>query len=225
MRNDLRYEIKFILNSEELLETYSFLKHEGAIKAFPDRSINSLYFDTINFDSIKDNLSGLSNRQKVRLRWYEKIINEDPAFLEIKKRIGRLGCKDRYEIDSLTNKNINTKSLNEIKNILFSFIFKNQCLLDEIYLPTLFVKYDREYYETDFFRITLDRNINYSDVSLYNKLDHFTPFQYKGYILEFKFKPDLKDTISKKIKYFNIIPKRHSKYLVGMSMLGHSTYI
>lgn len=225
MTNDTRYEIKFILNNEELLEAYSFVKQEGAFQSYPDRNINSLYFDTLNFDSIKANLAGVSIRQKVRLRWYEKIMNDDPAILEIKKRIGRLGCKDKYEINSLTSKIIHTKSLNEIKNILSDGVFKNQCFLEEIYLPTLYVQYDREYYETDNYRITLDKNIRYGNVSLHNLVTHYTPIEFKGFILELKFKPSVKDIVSKKIKYLNITPKRHSKYLVGMSMLGHSTYI
>jgi hypothetical protein len=225
MKNDLRYEIKFILNEEELSEAFSFIKSEGAFKAYPDRNINSLYFDTLQFDSIRDNLAGISNRQKVRLRWYEKFINNEPAIFEIKKRIGRLGCKEKYEIKDLTNSNIYDKSLNEIKNILFENIFKNQNILDEIYLPTLLVNYDREYYETDIFRITLDKNISYSNVTLHNILTHYTPLEYKGHILELKFKPNVKDIISKKIKYLNLIPKRHSKYLVGMAMLGHSSYV
>lgn len=225
MIKDLRYELKFILNQEEILEAFSFIKKEGAFKAYPNRNINTLYFDTLDFDSIKANLAGISNRHKIRLRWYEKFINNEPAILEIKKRIGRLGCKDKYEIKDLTNSNIYTKSLNEIKNILYESIFKNQYILDEIYLPTLLVNYDREYYETDIFRITLDKNIRYSDLSLHNVITHYTPLEYKGYILELKFKPNVKDIISNKIKYLNLTPKRHSKYLVGMSMLGHSSYI
>ena len=36
-----------------------------------------------------------------------------------------------------------------------------------------------------------------------------------------KFNPDMKDTVSELIKPLHITPKRHSKYLTGLAMLGY----
>lgn len=225
MTSKFRYELKFILSELELTEVFAFIKNEGAIQSFPKRNINSLYFDTLNFDAIKANLAGVSNRHKIRLRWYEKSTNNEPAVLEIKKRIGRLGSKDKYKINSITNTNIYNKTANQIQNNLLNDAFKEEVILDEVYMPTLLVGYDREYYETNHFRITLDKNINYSNVTMHNKLTHYTPLLYRSYILELKFDPSVKDLVSRKLRHINIIPKRHSKYLVGMAMLGHAFYI
>ena len=52
----------------------------------PQRKINSIYFDDINFTSIRENLDGVSNK-KIRIRWYkrQKLIHPQ---LEIKAKKG-----------------------------------------------------------------------------------------------------------------------------------------
>ena len=69
MKNDFRYEIKFVLNEREMSHALTWLSIIGT-KKFSDRSINSLYFDNLNQELARDNLAGISNRCKVRLRYY-----------------------------------------------------------------------------------------------------------------------------------------------------------
>ena len=86
-----RYEIKFVLNELEYHEAKCFLKIIKAFNSFPERNVNSVYFDTLEFKSVKDNISGISERKKVRLRWYEKA--EFSPVIEIKNRFSRLGSR------------------------------------------------------------------------------------------------------------------------------------
>ena len=53
-------------------------------KQFPERSINSIYFDNISLRIARDNINGFSKRCKFRLRYYEN----DKALcnIEIKKK-------------------------------------------------------------------------------------------------------------------------------------------
>ena len=37
---------------------------------YPKRKINSLYFDDLNYSSINENLDGVSEKKKYRIRWY-----------------------------------------------------------------------------------------------------------------------------------------------------------
>jgi SPX domain protein involved in polyphosphate accumulation len=67
-----RYEIKFILNEIDLVEVEHFIKKSDLYSPFPKREINSLYFDTPDFRCVKENLAGISNREKIRLRWYNE---------------------------------------------------------------------------------------------------------------------------------------------------------
>ena len=110
----LRYELKFVLNENMLFEFLQFVKIIGAFNKYPSRGVKSLYFDTINFESIKDNLSGVSQRQKLRLRWYEN--KSTHPVLELKKRNGRIGDKKKYIIEALSQKEIENKTSGELTN-------------------------------------------------------------------------------------------------------------
>ena len=39
---------------------------------YNDRYINSIYFDTLDYNLAKNNLEGISNRFKLRIRSYDK---------------------------------------------------------------------------------------------------------------------------------------------------------
>ena len=64
MKNDFRYEVKFVLNEREISHALSWLSIIGA-KKFSERTINSLYFENLNHELAKDNLAGISNRRKL----------------------------------------------------------------------------------------------------------------------------------------------------------------
>ena len=55
--NEDRYEIKFILNESGITHAQSLLAQIGANKKYQDRDVNSLYFDNLNLDAVRDNLS------------------------------------------------------------------------------------------------------------------------------------------------------------------------
>ena len=67
-------------------------------KQYPDRKVNSIYFDDINYSSILENLDGVSSKKKIRVRWYgsqNKLIN---PILEIKSKKGFVTKKENYQI-------------------------------------------------------------------------------------------------------------------------------
>ena len=71
MNKGHRYEIKFILDNAKLSEIYQWIKDSTFMKkSFPDRKVNSLYFDDENYSCVRDNLAGISDRKKMRFRWY-----------------------------------------------------------------------------------------------------------------------------------------------------------
>ena len=37
---------------------------------YQNRKVNSIYFDDLNYSSIKQNLDGVSDKKKYRIRWY-----------------------------------------------------------------------------------------------------------------------------------------------------------
>jgi len=100
-------------------------------------------------------------------------------------------------------------------------------ILDKHIVPTLQVNYEREYYEThDSIRITIDQDIQFSDTQLHNTiLNENNSYSYPFQVMEIKFEPSMKDKVAELIKPLHITPKRHSKYLVGLAILGYTVYI
>jgi len=225
MSSDYRYEIKFVLDNSRLSDAMQWLYNETtAIKTYDNRKVNSIYFDDVGFSSVRDNLAGISQRNKLRLRWYGEQKHTLPIF-EVKTKNGRLGCKTTYPIQSIEN-SLMKLNIDKITSKCISGLEEQNIVFDEHLVPTLQVNYEREYYEThEGIRITIDQNIQFSDTQLHTTLDENNSFPYPFKVMEIKFKPSMKNTVAKLIQPLHITPKRHSKYLVGLAMLGYVTYI
>ena len=80
----MRLEIKvpYNLNYCDLINQ-SLNSIKNLKKQFPSRNINSIYFDNLNNQIARDNLSGISRRCKLRIRYYGK--KNTNCRLEIKK--------------------------------------------------------------------------------------------------------------------------------------------
>ena len=223
--NKSRYEIKFVLNELEFLEVKYFIKYINSFKSFPMRTVNSLYYETYDYSSVKDNLSGISNRKKLRLRWYEKNINPK---LEIKNKFSRIGNKKTFSLDFLKLEDIESIKVRELNKLIFNHLKNNHTekFLFNQFIPVLKVFYEREYYETiNGVRITVDKNINFSQVSPNQKINFYKNIKFNKRVMELKFPIDLKNHVNDLIKNLNITPKRNSKFLVGMSKLGYVNYV
>ena len=62
-----RQEEKYIVNLDELSKV---LSRYGAYECFPKRTLNSLYFDTKDWDCFFAGEEGVTPRHKYRFRWY-----------------------------------------------------------------------------------------------------------------------------------------------------------
>ena len=225
MNTELRYELKFILDDIELTRAMKWLyKYTSAQERYHKRKVNSLYFDDLDFTSVKDNLVGLPYRSKNRLRWYGEERNILP-FFEIKKREGRLGSKEKYSLNSL-NSNLLDLKIEDIALACLKDLKPHNVIFDKYLFPSIQVSYEREYFETlGGLRITFDKNINYFDTMPYHTLRECNAVPYQLNIMEIKFEPRLKNEVVQLIRPLNMTPKRHSKYLVGLSKLGRTVYM
>jgi len=216
MRQDFRIEKKFVYEDYDI-SYLNFLINGHFKKIFPDRKVNSIYFDTYDYRNVWDNINGFSNRSKIRLRWYNDIDNSK-VFIEKKNKVNFTTIK-------------NVEILGQFKDIhdLFNYINKgkliNSYLFNEQNLnmkKVLYVKYDREYYQElkKKLRITIDKNITIfikypSQKILLNKT-----------ILETKFNSSDFDYCNKFIKINNLNNrnKKFSKYVNSFLELNESGY-
>ena len=228
MSDSYRYEIKFVLNemNESIFEKWLH-SETSCTKKYPNRYINSLYLDDINYSSVKDNLSGIANRYKLRLRWYGNNSSFEgiKPTLEKKLKKGRLGSKEYTPVIGIES-NIYTLKIGEIFNEVTRQYDSEGIGLKDFYYPTLLVSYEREYFEDgNNLRVTLDKNIRYSVPTMSKSIKNLNWINHNKKILELKFEPQAKDYVSELMRPLNLVPSRHSKYLTGLSMLGQANYL
>ena len=170
-----------------------------------DRKVNSIYFHDVGFSSVRDNLAGISQRSKLRLRWYGEQKHTLPIF-EVKTKNGRLGCKTTYPIQSIEN-SLMKLNIDKITSKCISGLEEQNIVFDEHLVPTLQVNYEREYYELQSdnkIRLTVDKNISYCD----SKILSDPLLVSKNYVIvELKFNPESRKKVNLLMKqYLNVFP-------------------
>ena len=103
-RDRFRYERKFAVTEMARAELELILRLNPAAfsEIYFQRWVNNIYFDTLDGDSLWDNLSGASQeRAKVRIRWYGSFDGtiERPV-LEIKVKRGMVNRKTLYPLNA-----------------------------------------------------------------------------------------------------------------------------
>lgn len=196
--NQKRHEIKFIINKKEKI---NFINKNHLNKIFPDRIVESIYFDTKDLQFFSLSEEGVTPRFKIRLRGYN---NEKPSNLEIKKT-------KNYHREKIVLKNFQFNSF-ELHKTLKSMGINH--VVDQ----KIRVKYLRSYYELkDLGRITMDENIEF-----YNPSKEFrNPKKINKIILEVKIQRKEIDKNHVE-KIINLKESRFSKYCVGINCLRNS---
>ena len=216
----MRYEIKipFHINYKTNIKNY-LIDIKSLERQFSNRTVNSIYFDTKDFQFARHNIEGISKRFKFRTRWYN---NDSKNFkYEIKRKINKLGSKSTY---------INNSNQLPIENLFCSKnnYLCNQLKNDEKYfinilnlIPVIKISYLREYFiYKNKVRITIDHTPSYESISHSNILRQYDKFS----VLEFKFEEENYHYAKNLIKKSLINPKRYSKYIKGLSLMNKIVY-
>ena len=192
-----RIEKKFRVEQKKLIQLYSWLDKNQAVKIYNDRYIKSIYFDNNNFSSYHDSTEGVVPRKKIRLRNYSK---NKFDFNNLKLEIKINSVEGRYK----TSENFRNNSNNLNNGIHDNFY--GTCF------PKIIISYKREYYKVHDYRITVDREIQYDNFDLKKKF--INTINENRIIMELKtnFKSNEND-INEKFP-FEII--RFSKYCFGI---------
>lgn len=220
-RSATRYELKAVVEEPALPSVQAWLRlHEACFSVrFPARRVNSLYFDTPNLDSFADNLSGVSQRHKVRLRWYGASSDPVQVLFEVKLKHHRNGWKLSQKIEQLI-------SFDELSWIELVAILRRELAPElQAYLfqgcaPVLLVRYHREYYETfdGRIRVTVDHHLEAYDQRQYSGLTLRYPWpQSPAAIIECKGSPANSEAIAAVLATAPFRVTRSSKYVDGLA--------
>lgn len=224
--NGFRFERKYYVTELPLAEIESWVRRNPALfrDAYPPRTINNIYLDTPNRRSLYENLDGLADRVKARIRWYGPMLGEvKRPVLEFKIKRGMVGAKDAFELKPFevvvgmgagpVFKSLATSNLPErVRQFLESF----EPVLLNRYQRRYFISADQQY------RITLDANLEF-----YRFDQHLNTFQSQlrnryGTVVELKYSGEL-DRIDERVaSYFPFRVTRMSKFVTGMHAIEAS---
>ena len=141
-----RIEEKLLINKKQILEFKNFLFAKDAKQLFPPRKIQSLYFENFKDEMYKDSIEGSVPRKKIRVRNYP---HDKNVYFYLEMKIS--SADGRYKTSNIIDKD----KFADIKKL---GIYDNQY---GVCRPLLYVIYNREYYNIDDVRISVDENIEY----------------------------------------------------------------
>ena len=211
--NTERIEKKFVLGKCEEDRLKKILIINGFTKAFYPRKVNSIYLDTLNFDFAKDNINGVSNRKKIRFRWYDNDFSN--IYLEEKNKQNFLVNKITKKVVSLVS---DEKLVESLKKYFFSLnkAYNYKFVLKTNYLRSYWLSYDKK------IRATIDTNIIASPINDLNRKLYLNDT-----ILEFKFSPSKEKSFRNLFfdNNLNLRANKYSKYLQSLLILEDSGLI
>ena len=196
-----RKEIKSTLNDGKISILIKWIFKNNGKVLFPERIVNSIYFDNKNLNMYFESVEGVLPRKKIRLRLYKSehylknFLNNTNLEFKISSVEGRYKISKRQSNKGIkkTQLSINDKDYGLCK-------------------PVLNVTYLRTYYKINGIRLTIDRKINYKKI----KFSKILPYsiQDKLNVVELKYSNNKLD--NKILDLFPFQFNRFSKYCRGI---------
>jgi len=218
-----RQEIKFVANRRDTDVIEQWLRlHPLAFRvAFPERFVHNVYFDTFDYMAFAENLAGISQRTKVRYRWYGDSMLPDTGRMEIKCKRNQYGWKLIYKVGkSPCSPDSSWDDIRE--SIGLQGGPEAMLWLEQNPFPVMINCYRREYYLSACgrIRITLDYDQQVWDQRYKPKpnieLKANLP---ETFVVECKFDRDQRELASKVLVGLPIRVSRHSKYMNAVNAI------
>jgi hypothetical protein len=244
MARSARFELKYVIEEEravaiaDYVSTYLRPSPHNGTGPIRGHSVISLYLDSPEHFFFNQANTGIKNRMKLRIRFYDGEWSR-PASLEIKRRVSEVICKDRAVITREGVRQILTrgwpdqpyfgdgahllkpKSQREVAEAFWRYanLVRAQ--------GSIYVSYLREAYESvsdDELRVTIDRRVHGSRYDGTGRLHvpkrgwrphlppFMAPFPADGVILEMKFDERAPYWMFDLVKIFNLKQSPVCKY-------------
>lgn len=164
--DDARYEIKLVCQGLAYKRVMMELRlHQCGLRTLhPSRRVQSLYLDTHDRRALEDNLSGVSHREKIRLRWYGDGIDLVQGTLERKIRENLLGWKHTFKYPEPLRVNGSSR-LGLLRSLWQAAPDEFRAVLGGGLEPAQWISYTRDYLVTGdgAIRVTIDHNVLCAD--------------------------------------------------------------
>lgn len=217
-----RYERKFVAEKVPRMVAETMVKQNSAffVNTFPARQVNNIYFDTPGMDCYFDNLFGVGNRWKVRIRWYGELFGDIKSpVLEFKIKKGFTGTKKSFELPPVKI------GKNNFEGFVWKSYFVSADLPNDVQerlanlRPVLLNAYQRSYFESinKKFRVTIDDQMEYYDFrSSWNYFLHVHKEHLKS-VIELKYDEVWEEEAENITNQFPFRVDKNSKYISGIS--------
>lgn len=218
-----RFERKFFVTHIGKHEIESLLKLHPAVfsEIYYQRSVNNIYFDTHDLQSFFDNVRGVRDRVKFRIRWYGDLWGQvDKPTLELKIKKGLCGSKLSFEIKPFTFDKAHP--VDEFKNAVIKsqapeFIKSTFSSL----LPSLVNRYNRRYFQSQdgHYRITIDSGMEYYPIKRSPNYFLQGTRDPVNTIIELKYNQDRDGKAERISNFFPFRMTKSSKYVTGIEIV------
>jgi hypothetical protein len=217
---DYRYERKFLVGQLDVQRVRALVKLHPAMfyEPYPPRHVNNLYLDTELLDNYQENVSGVGERHKARIRWYGDLFGRaEKPVLEFKVKSGLVGAKisypfapfvldehfdHRYYLDVLRVANLPAHVEQRLRSLHV----------------VLCNRYYRWYYATrdGRFRVTVDTEMAFYQVrKVKNHFRHFH-VDHRHVVVELKYGKAMDVEAERVSRAFPFSVTKNSKYVTGI---------
>lgn len=218
--DDWRYEVKLVCPLPQLAAARTWIRlHPEALReAYPPRLVHSLYLDTPALSSFDANMAGISQRRKLRLRWYGPPQAQVAGpILELKYKENMLGGKKRQALAWTLDWERPYADLFPALRTAAGPAWA--AWLTAATQPALLNQYRREYYVTPdgVLRVTLDYDLHAFDQLLSPRPNRERPLLLPPTaIIEVKGPPAEAARLEQAMAHFPLPRMRNSKYANGL---------
>lgn len=218
--SDFRYERKFLVSELTSHEIEAIVNLHPAVfsEIYYPRYVNNLYFDSFTMKNYFNNVDGVADRIKVRIRWYGDMFGaiEEPV-LEFKIKKGSVSRKVSFPLMRFfIDEHLQLECIADVfessdipEGLRFNLSAMEASLLNR-YRRKYFLSGDRKY------RITIDSEMAFYPIPNARFLHKYVDFV--STVLEVKYDPADNQYASKVTSHFPFRMTRSSKYVNGIDL-------
>lgn len=221
----MRHENKFVLSADGYGDFHARLRASRYFfsEIYAERRVHNIYLDTEGYKNLFDNLHGVQNRAKHRIRWYGESDQVSDPILEYKIKQGEMGYKEYHALPGFSFDTTFAYGvyLDKIKKDGRKKMPLYHLMTHEIAeeVPTLYNTYLRRYFLSadGNFRVTIDRGLDYKAINRW--FDGLPGFREEKMVVELKY--ENRDVLKAGaiLQELGLRLTRNSKYVIGMQGL------
>jgi hypothetical protein len=157
-----RREYKYLLPARTSVAHVRALVPSLRIEYAP-RLVSSVYFDTNAYETFEQSNSGMSQRTKLRLRWYGDLRLAARPVVELKHRLNHQGSKVQYPLGPIDFGSTTWAAVRAM--MLAGVAGTDRLLVEALRVPILIASYHRHYLVSNDrrLRVTLDTGLRFFD--------------------------------------------------------------